>query len=210
MHTHTHSLTHSCAHTHMHSHTHALTLTHTHIHTYTHANTPRRLSMHTSSYTNLLMHPYLYTGWPLRTFTLMRQLPGHTKNHLDQAFGDMSHELYGTGNRGDATQDMLDWVQMHNLCKKVCPPPHTHTTHTYTHTTPLTPPPSPTLTSIQVFGPRLKAWEELKGTYDFDSFVFNYRPAAAQVRTLPRALTLPPTLPLTLTLGRTLTLTSAG
>ena len=61
------------------------------------------------------------SGWPLRSITSLRQLSGHTKNHLDQAFAELCMGLYGTGNRGDAKQDMLDWVQFHELAKKVPP-----------------------------------------------------------------------------------------
>ena len=56
--------------------------------------------------------------------------------------------------------------------------------------------PNPNTNTLQVFGPRLKVWEELKGTYDWDAFVKNYRPSAAEVTTLTLTLTLNPNLPL--------------
>ena len=61
----------------------------------------------------------------------------------------MSHEWYGTGNRGDARRDVLDWVQFRD-------------------------------TLDTVFGPRLKVFEEMKGCYDWDSFLANYRPTATE------------------------------
>lgn len=46
-------------------------------------------------------------GWPLRTVTAMRKIPGHTKNEADAGFSQLSRKYYGTKNRGDATRDVL-------------------------------------------------------------------------------------------------------
>ena len=58
-------------------------------------------------------------GWPLSSFVLLRLQVGHTHNHLDATFAQLSKEIYGVHSRGDARRDVLDFKSLEDTMARV-------------------------------------------------------------------------------------------